>query len=281
MTERDGQERATLLPVTRELLSEVEASTGLPIRVIASERIRGHGRAIFAASDPDPSRHLIIYDPKYEAFLDHHVAHECGHIVRFSAASESERCLPVLSKRLGAFAGLEDDLAAMMDRGIPDRAIEEMLPIWLGGTVAQVSNVPADIRIERWLYREFPDLRDAQRRSNLDQVDELHRCLRADVRQLTPRMLWSANNTMNYAFVASLAQLFDRPSLLKPYRAFHEIADSGRALLKIVDGTDDTGLPGDRGLTDAWAERLGVLGWYEWRRLDELPKNRRHAWGSP
>jgi hypothetical protein len=281
MKEHEQQDRRTLLPATRELVDEVERCTGLPIAIQASERIRGHGRAVFAASDPDSSRHLILYDPKYEAFLDHHVAHECGHVVRFAAASDGDRCLPVLSKHVDAFGGLEDDLATMMDRGVPDKAIEAILPTWLGGAVAQVSNVPADIHIERWLYREFPALRSAQRRSIVDQADELHRCLGGDVRELTPESLWSASNAMNYAFLSAMSPLVERPSLLKPYRRFPDIVAQGEALIGVVDSTDDTGLAGDRWLTDTWAEHLGLGGWYEWRRLDELPARRSHAWGQP
>jgi hypothetical protein len=281
MTERARQHRPDLLAATRELVDEVERCTGVPLEIEPSTAIRGYGRAVFVASDPDPSRQLILYDPLYERFLDHHVAHECGHVVRFATAVPNERMMPVRSPRSSDFSALEADLAALLDRGVPERAISSMLPVWLKGIVAQLSNGPADIHIERWLHREFPKLRDAQRASTLDQIDELHRCLGADVRELTPEQLWLANNAMNHAFVSTIAQLVERPSLLKPYRAVPEVQALGTELLDILDASDDTGHACDRRLTDGWAERLGLRSWYEWRRLDELPQDRRHAWGTP
>jgi hypothetical protein len=85
---------------------------------------------------------------------------------------------------------------------------------------------------------------------------------------------------MNYAFLSAMAPMLDRPSLLRPYRRFSDVVAEGNALIDMVDAVDDRGLAGDRQLTDTWAEWLGLRGWYEWRRLDELPPRRTHAWGS-
>src|SRR6478672_571683 len=98
MKERQRRdEPPSLLPETRSLLDEIKRCTGCPVEVRADQSLRGYSRAVYVASDADSGRHLILYDPKHERFLDHLVAHECGHIVRLNAASASERQLPVMT----------------------------------------------------------------------------------------------------------------------------------------------------------------------------------------
>ena len=49
-----------------------------------------------------------------------------------------------------------------------------------------------------------------------------------------------------------------------PHRAL------GERLRELLLAVDEPGYAGDRLVTDAWAEELGLRDWYEWRRLDEV-----------
>jgi hypothetical protein len=181
--------------------------------------------------------------------------------------------------RHGADHGrLSRELADLIDAGMPVQAIEQVLPLWINGTLAQLQNVPADIHIERWLHREFPNLRSAQRVSIMDQATELIAALRPEVQRATPRQVWIAGNAMNYAFLSTMADLLHRPQLIRDFDRRSEVARVGRELVDILDARPDTGLVGDRASTDVWAERLGLETWYEWRRVDELPATVSRMW---
>ncbi len=279
MSERPRYEQPSLLPETRRLLRDVEERTRRPVEVRPDAAVRERGRAIYVVTDPDRSRHLVLYDPRHEPFVDHLVAHECGHIVRFADAKAEDQRVPVMSRERRAIAirQLRPELTGLLRAGLPEGALHEVLPIWLSGTIAQISDTPSDIRIERWLWSEYPGLREAQRASLVDQVRTLHLVLRRPVEEVTPRSLWVASNAMNYALVSAVSEFLDRPDLLRPY----QVSPSrrlGEELLAMVDATPDGGLATDRELSGRWAERLGFRHWPEWRALDALPAGFRHAW---
>ncbi len=279
MTERFEPEQSALLPETRRLLSKVEQETGRQINIRPEQAIRGRGRAIYVVSDPNPDQHLVLFDPAESRFLDHLVAHESGHILRFHRAEPQERVVPVLTgeRRSRALRQLLPDIQTLVKRGIPEAAIAEVYSIWLSGTIAQLSDTPADIRIERWIWRDFPDLRQAQEASLRHQVKTLQLVASPAVQTVTPKSVWRASNAMNYALVRAISELFSDKTLLRPYAGSWAMS-AGDELYRMVDESPDLGLADDRRLSNLWAERLGFRGWYEWRRLDELPKGFRHAW---
>lgn len=280
MTERSRGESPALLPETQALLHEIRQATGMPVDIQREPAIRGNGRAVYLAADPSAERHRVLYDPKYERFLDHLVAHECGHIVRVSAASPSERAIPVMTSahRYDAALQLLPQIEELLNSGVlTERYLEELLPLWLSGTVSQLHNTPADIHIERWLHREFPSLRTVQAASLMSQAREAHEVLGPSIEIFTPPLVWDASNAMNYALMQSAAELFGREAFVQPYRGTHAKLQ-GRELLAMLDDTPDTGFAGDRELTDRWADRLGLQGWMSWRFLNDLPAEHWHIW---
>lgn len=279
MSERPRAEQPSLLPETRRLLRDVEERTVRPVEVRADAAIRERGRAIYVVTDPDRSRHLVLYDPQFEPFIDHLMAHECGHILRFAQANPEDRRVPAMTRERRAIAihQLMPELAGLLRAGFPGGALSELLSIWLSGTIAQLSDTPSDIRIERWLWSEYPGLHEAQRASLLDQVRTLHLVLRRPVEEVTPRSLWVASNAMNFALVSAVSEFLGRPDLLRPYQ-LSPSRRLGEELLAMVEATPDRGLSTDRELSERWAERLGCRDWLEWRALDALPAGFRHAW---
>jgi hypothetical protein len=268
-----------LLPDTRRLLAEVEAETGRRVDIRADAAVRARGRAIYVVTDPDPERHLILFDPKEQPYLDHLVGHECGHILRFARAEPEDRTVPVMTgeRRAKAIRQLLPEILELVKRGIPEGAIADVYSVWLSGTIAQLSDTPADMFIESWLWAEHPGLRRAQEASLRSQIKTLHLISRPVVAAFTPESVWKASNAMNYALVKTVSQLLSDRSLKHPY-AHSPALKLGEELFDLVDASPDEGLAGDRRLSMAWAKRLGFEDWFEWRRLEELPRGFRHAW---
>jgi hypothetical protein len=279
MKERITDDRLKLLPITRTLLDEIEEATARPVVIRADARVRERGRSVYVASDPDLTRHLILYDPAQERHLDHLVAHECGHISRLASVDPCERVAPVLTeaRRAGAAFELLPELSRIVQAGIPEGLISELLTIWLGGTIVRVASTPADVHIETHIYESMPELRERQAESLTERVQTAILALRPIVAGFTPEPVWHASNAMNYALAKAAGRLLHKPEILRLYR--HTTAEKlGSELLNVLDRSSDTGLVGDVEMSDVWAEMLGVRDWYEWRALDSLPPGARGEW---
>lgn len=280
MTERPEREhQRRLLPETQRLLRSIEERTGRPVVIRAEPAIRERGRAIYVVSDPNPDRHLVLFDPQHTRFLDHLVAHEAGHIRRFAEADAGARVIPATTQetRLAASRQLAPELLRLLAAGLPPRALQEVLPIWLSGTVAQLSDTPSDINIERLIHVELPTLRRVQEASLLDQVRTLRMVASPAVRAVTPESVWVASNAMNYTLVRTVASMLSRPDLLRPYKNTRA-ERLGYRLLDIFAAELDGSFASERRVTDRWAAELGFSRWFEWRSLDALPPGFRHAW---
>lgn len=270
-----GHEREAhheLLPETRALIAAVERQSGRAAVVRADTRVASRGRAIYVVSDPDVTRHLVLYDPSERRHLDHLVAHEVGHAIQFSEARPADRRVPVLTaeRRAKAIHQLAPEFEPLLGRRLSPEAIAEVVPLWLSGTVAQLSDTPSDIRIERWLFQRHAGLRAAQRASLLDQVRTLQRVLTPAVERVTPRSIWLASNAMNYVLAKTVAEILSVPGAVRPYLGTRA-QGLGEELIRLAEGHSDHGLARDRRVTDAWAASFGFADWFEWRRVDELP----------
>lgn len=280
MSEREPwRDYERLLPDTHRLIRHVEEQTGRIVEIQPEPAIRSRGRAIYVVTDPDPDHHLILYDPAERRFLDHLVAHELGHVREFAEAEPEDRVVPIMTsnRRARVTEQLLPELDLMLRRGFPPTAVREVLPIWLSGTVAQLADTPSDCWIERRIAREYPGLRANQSASLREQAKTLHQVLDPRVAAVTPESIWIASNAMNFCLVHVIAELVDEPALLARYRDTR-IRALGQELLEVVEETGDQGLAGDRTVSNRWAARLGVVDWFEWRRLDQLPRGSRHAW---
>ena len=49
--------------------------------------------------------------------------------------------------------------------------------------------------------------------------------------------------------------------------------DLGHRLRARLDAEEEPGYRGDRSVTDAWAEELGMEGWFEWVPLDQIERD--------
>jgi hypothetical protein len=279
MKEHDHYERESLLPGTRHLIGEIERQTGRPIEIRADPSIRGRGRAMYAITDPDPTHHLILYDPAEARHLDHLVAHECGHIKRYAESRPEGRVVPVMTAghRAAATRQLLPELSRLVESGVPEGAIVDMLPLWIGGIIAQIANTPSDVWIERWLWQEHQHLRDRQTASLREQIQEGTLALRPVIAAFTPEPVASASNSMNHVLAMTASALLGQPQLIRPYRGTFA-QKLGEELFEMVEAQRDSGLAGDRAASDQWAETLGVRDWFDWTALEAVPASALRVW---
>lgn len=279
MNERARHDCDNLHPELVALLREIEVETGRRVDIQANRAIRDRARAVYVVTDPDPTRHLILYDPKYEAHLSHLVAHEGGHIRRFASASPDDRTVAKMTpaSRERAIRELYPELHRLVDSGVPEGALADLMPIWLGGTITQLADTPSDIHIERWIWERLPAMRTVQQDSLLSQTKANAASMRAVVGAFTPKPIWTASNAMNYVSARAYARLLDRPVLRRPYRGT-KIETLGEELFEMLEETQGDGLAADREVSNRWAQKLGLSDWFEWTTLDAVPPDVRHGW---
>lgn len=257
----------------------VEAETGTPVVVRQEPGLHGKASGAYVASDPDPSRHLIVYDPAQSRYLNHIIPHELGHLKQHVAAAPEQRMVATMSAahRARARERLFMRLPLATLRAFPADVLDEVADLWSGGLVTQLASFPADIRIERAIWVEHPPLRAIQREALELQARAAHEALDARVAAVTPGFVFEGTNAMNYALLKSVARMLQQPWMVRPYRgSIHERA--GEDLLDLFNATAPHDLPTCLEVSNAWAERLGVADWYLFVPARASNPNARRLW---
>ena len=266
---RERETHIDLLPDTRNLLNKVEDISRHHIRLIPDSSLELAPAKVRVARQPIDA-HEIRFHPEDPQSVDHLIAHECGHLFRTWSAPPQERYLAVVGseERSAAQSKLQSHLEHLRQAGLSDTRIRQVLDTWHLGTVRQLTNAVADLRIEQWIYNEYPMLRESQRHSIQRILQDYVSILTDAHTRTTPPAVRKANSELNVAAAHQYARLFcdrsflDRYSLLVAYR--------GGRLLSQALGHPDPGHRGDCDLTDQWAKRYGLRDWYRWIALDQV-----------
>lgn len=216
---------------------------------------------------PEQPVNEIVYTPKYRKYRNHFLASGILKILRFYSEPPENRFL----------AG------SYRDEGLPERELQDLvlkkppspgfelvkISMFLrAGIVKQLISMPVDLRVERELYQDLEIHREAQREYLFRQVKDLEETMDLEIERLTPETLYKANIAMNIALIEVAANISGQgvPSCFKAskYRRL------GEALLSHHQSIPESGHPGDRRLTDLWAQELGLDGWYQWVNVMDL-----------
>ncbi|MDD5476190.1 MAG: hypothetical protein PHU03_06740, partial [Syntrophales bacterium] len=212
------------------------------------------------------AKHHLYYRPVHNEDVNYILANQCGHILRLMEIPEDQRFMPVANKRtmMSYILEMEDEFKRLMDVFGPEK-IRRMVRLWYEGVVFQLTKMPPDIMIDKWLYDKYPDLREIQLASLIRQRQEALQSLSRDTTKFTPEKIYRVSNIMNFAFFKVLEDHF-RLDWVAPYHGTIFILE-GSALAKITENEYVNGHRGDRIMIDTWAGRLGLTTWYEWKPL--------------
>lgn len=215
----------------------------------------------------EAAAHTIRYAPRREAHLGYLIAHECGHLLRLWSVPPEARMMPSIGKeqRETAQHRLRQELPALM-RYLPKAAQRDLLRIWHEGIVRQVSTYPADIRIEEWMFDQFPEMRSAQRAALVQQLKENELVLVPRVESISSKTVYRASVAMNCAFAQFAAALLQEPSLCGPYP--DQAREKARRLFWELHSERHSGNLGDIAVSKRWSRVLGLSGWFKWVGID-------------
>ncbi|HEU4341935.1 MAG TPA: hypothetical protein VFU31_10225 [Candidatus Binatia bacterium] len=255
-----------LLPPVLEIIERVKAVSGKEITFRpAPDQLVPATSKIARARMP---QHIIKYQPKMVQRINHLTAHECGHILRTMEADPSIRVVP------GSNAGTRE--VAVKELGnelsqLPQAMRNQMLDVWLGGLITQVTSLPTCVRIERWLHQEYPSLRDEQRLYLDEDVERTLQGLSKKVERMTPKTIFRISNSITYAYLRGLEPVTGK-DLRKHFSGRPSIIATGIQLYDAF-GEEDTGYSGDIRVTNEWARILKITDWFAWIGFENMPES--------
>jgi len=134
----------------------------------------------------------------------------------------------------------------------------------------QITNQPVDVMIEKWLYKDYPDLRDIQMQSLLKQLDDAKTILDPKYKTSTPDLLYTAINLMNYAYFRQLGLTIGH-NFIRAYNSTPFIG-RGKILSAITEQVKNDDYSGDLEKINKWAEFLEVQDWFGWIDFEIIPE---------
>lgn len=258
----DNRSMKNLRPETLGIVQRVEAVSGCPVEFQPDSSLNIQATLQKARDGADA--HVLRYKPG-SGPLDYWVAYQCGYALRFFNLPPDQRFDFVAT---GEGAG---DAATLLTTGLvlPDADLARVpmfahqIEQW---ALVTLLSYPVGMRVDQWLYNEFPALRDVQREGTHQMQQENLRLLSMSMGRLTvPVPLLG----MPAAYALLADQLLGTGMYAIAYRAAgvlgmgETLRDSGAA---VPQGPEH-----DRALIDAWAQALGVSSWYAWRPYKILP----------
>lgn len=251
-----------------EVLEEVKSTTGKGIEFVQKEDLPTYA-AIQMARKNMPS-HLIYYKKEHDEIINHLIVHECGHLLRTFKCPENQRLIPYSNQSIkyNALKKIENEIVDITKILSEDR-IANFINFLYDGLIRQVTNLPPDIMIEKWIYDQFPMLRSLQLKSIKKQHAEAVSGLTEKFRKIAPYTILFASNVMNYTFFRILG-LHIGQNFIRQYSSTSYIG-KGKELAAITEKDYINSHEGDNIMIEKWANYLNISDWFKWRGFEDVP----------
>ena len=253
-----------------EVLEEVKSITGKGIEFIQKEDLPTYA-ALKMARKNMPS-HLIYYKKEHDEIINHLIVHECGHLFRIFKCPENQRLVPYSNDQMkyNALKKIENEIQALT-KILSEDQIAQIINLWYNGIIRQVTNLPPDIMIEKWIYDQFPKLRALQLKSLNKQLAEALSGLSETVSRMTPYTILYTSNVMNYAFFRILG-LHIGQNFTRQFSSTIYIG-KGKELASMTEKDYTNSHEGDNIMIEKWAAFVKISDWFKWNGFENVPPN--------
>lgn len=201
---------------SKSIEARLTAASGKPVLVHGDPKCPGHA-SIKIASDDSPA-HLLRYKPEFESELPYLSAFQCGMALRSIQAKTVNRfdlaSMPAMGTEVKRL--IEDHLRKI-DSAVPISKVPQLCQQLGHGLGLQLRSMPIAIRVDEWLYRDYPALAELQRKSNERQLQEAMHALGPSVRAFAPQRIIDANVGMSCAFAKFWAATWNEPEIAIPF----------------------------------------------------------------
>jgi len=262
-----------LIEPVRSILAELHDLTGKELHFVLKPDLKSLARLRMAGEFA--TVHTLFYRDEDNPLINHVVANECAHLIRILQAPREMRRITVANER--TMARYREEIRGDIQRlslihGLD--ALRSFIPLWYEAVVFQITRMPTDIMIERWLYEDYPAMRDLQLAALREQHEKAVSVLTLNVRRMTPWKIYDVSQIMNYVFFKLTGELLGI-HLIEPYEKSRYLLE-GEGLATWTAGHYTEDHEGDVSVIDYWARYLEVSEWFEWRRFDEISQDTIH-----
>ena len=255
----------SLLPQTEALMAQVEVLSGKAVELVPDPKLTVPSTVSFAETWGGPF-HVITYN-REKAILNYHVAWQCAFLIRVFQVPPAER-FHLATTEDGPKAVERQLRSQQAASRFPGPLLSMAAAQMYRGLLVQLRSYPVGMRIDQWLYDEYPELRPDQKTALARQHRDNLEALSPQVRALSPPSVYKGNVSMNAAFALFSDRLLGSPEFAVPYRAAGHLR-TAEQLLSVFDGTPAEAAS-DRDLIAKWADELGIADWYRWVPLTEV-----------
>jgi hypothetical protein len=260
----DFLNRKDLHKSTIAILKLVHEKTKKEIEFIYDSKLNVEAKVTVARSFMD--RHIIFFGDVKEGTIDHLIAHECGHILRYYSVNSEKRMIPMTNNQSYQIAlmDLERKNQTMLQR-IPPEVKQKIIPFWISGFIQQLTNLPVDYYIETWIFNQYPELQEFQANSINVSYLRASQGLDPQIKKRVPDLLYKGSNAMNYAYFKKL----DRVMGTDYFHIYKKFPDKklGEKLFNLIND-HDSGFESDITTINNWADELNVNKWFSWIPFD-------------
>lgn len=234
--------------------------------------VDGEGYALLVPPRSPGAAYEVYYlDSDDPLTAGHHILHELGHVIRYLRVPRQERLVAAGSKQnLGQVeADLKDEInRLLLFRRLPPDNFPRVLKNFYNHLFDSLTCHPVDIRVEQWIYDNFPSVRAAQSNFLRSEIIGIEEAL-ADDPELDSQLptIIIRRKAMTAARAFHTANLLGNKLLLGSY-VNSEIMKLGERLVQSVLDPVDEGHRSDMCAIDNWAKKLGMVGWYQWIQHD-------------
>ncbi|MEQ2005174.1 MAG: hypothetical protein ABMA26_00130 [Limisphaerales bacterium] len=251
----------SLSEITQTVLRLVETRSGIPVHVEPDPSLPGTILARVVMARGALALHRVSYRPDSSAPPDYLICAQAGFILRLFDTPPDKR-FDFAASPVGDAAVEHLVKAHPVGKALPPQALPQLCQILRDGLLNHLRSIPLGMRVDRWLATEFPALAELQQASVLRQLQDSITTLAPKHRQVSPPKIYDASQAISAAFAAFWAARLNQPQLVLPFKAAGYL-QAGQELLAIWEATPDVA-ENDRAVIDAWADKLGVAGWYQW-----------------
>ncbi len=195
-----------LIEPVRDILDILRQVSGRDVQFVRKPDLKSLARIRMETAASNA--HVLFFRDEADPLINHVIANECGHLIRLFGGEPGKRFVAVANERTMARyrEEIREDIQRLsLIHGLG--ALHDFIPLWYESVVFQLTRMPPDIQIERWLYREYPGLREIQRRALMEQQAKAVSVLDRGIRRMTPRKVYDVSQVMNYAFFKLMGRM--------------------------------------------------------------------------
>ncbi|MBI5020542.1 MAG: tetratricopeptide repeat protein [Ignavibacteriales bacterium] len=238
-----------------------------PIKMIEDNNLENVTARTQMAWKHNRDYHEIKFKKIERLIIPHILAHEMEHISLEHEARKIGRNRIFMStseNRKIAINSIGDHVYKLKSMGFSENSITDTTLKLVHGLTNQLFNIPLDMVIEKRLFQEFDVLRPSQFISLFNFAEQnLNVFTNADIKRLTPELIYRANITMNVAYALCIDSLYQgRTNYSLPYKNSNYYSN-GEKLFQLWLDTENNYRHGDEYLlVDKFARVLKLQDWY-------------------